>query len=197
MMEDELIKIWQSSPIEEQIKFDKSRLMLEMQSSLSRFDRLVKYGILVEQAALIIAIPVFIFYIYFVPFVLSKIASILIVTWGIWYFIKLKEWKKKKPNNLTKSYLDYLYESRNYLILLKKWGDNAIFWYILPTILSVILFLFGPLLEGKLNNKLIAIVFIVAIATGVVTYFWGKWIVKTQYVPRLKKVEELIAVMEE
>lgn len=196
-MEDELIKIWQSSPIEEQIKFDKSRLMLEMQSSLSRFDRLVKYGILVEQAALIIAIPVFIFYIYFVPFVLSKIASILIVTWGIWYFIKLKEWKKKKPNNLTKSYLDYLYESRNYLILLKKWGDNAIFWYILPTILSVILFLFGPLLEGKLNNKLIAIVFIVAIATGVVTYFWGKWIVKTQYVPRLKKVEELIAVMEE
>ncbi len=197
MMEDELIKIWQSSPIEEQIKFDKSRLMLEMQSSLSRFDRLVKYGILVEQAALIIAIPVFIFYIYFVPFVLSKIASILIVTWGIWYFIKLKEWKKKKPNNLTKSYLDYLYESRKYLILLKKWGDNAIFWYILPTILSVILFLFGPLLEGKLNNKLIAIVFIVAIATGVVTYFWGKWIVKTQYVPRLKKVEELIAVMEE
>lgn len=196
-MEDELIKIWQSSPIEEQIKFDKSRLMLEMQSSLSRFDRLVKYGILVEQAALIIAIPVFIFYIYFVPFVLSKIASILIVTWGIWYFIKLKEWKKKKPNNLTKSYLDYLYESRKYLILLKKWGDNAIFWYILPTILSVILFLFGPLLEGKLNNKLIAIVFIVAIATGVVTYFWGKWIVKTQYVPRLKKVEELIAVMEE
>lgn len=196
-MEDELIKIWQSSPIEEQIKFDKSRLMLEMQSSLSRFDRLVKYGILVEQAALIIAIPVFIFYIYFVPFVLSKIALILIVTWGIWYFIKLKEWKKKKPNNLTKSYLDYLYESRNYLILLKKWGDNAIFWYILPTILSVILFLFGPLLEGKLNNKLIAIVFIVAIATGVVTYFWGKWIVKTQYVPRLKKVEELIAVMEE
>ncbi|WP_339706209.1 hypothetical protein [uncultured Kriegella sp.] len=197
MMEDELIKIWQSSPMEEQIKFDKSRLMLDMQSSLNRFDKLVKCGILIEQGAMIIAIPVFIFYIYFVPFVLSKIASILIVTWGIWYFFKLKEWKKKKPNNLKKSYLDYLYESRNYLVLLKKWGDNAIYWYILPTILSVILFLFGPLLEGKLNNKLIAILFIVTIATGVVTYFWGKWRVKTQFVPRLKKVEELIAVMEE
>lgn len=196
-MEDELIKIWQSSPMEEQIKFDKSRLMLDMQSSLNRFDKLVKCGILIEQGAMIIAIPVFIFYIYFVPFVLSKIASILIVTWGIWYFFKLKEWKKKKPNNLKKSYLDYLYESRNYLVLLKKWGDNAIYWYILPTILSVILFLFGPLLEGKLNNKLIAILFIVTIATGVVTYFWGKWRVKTQFVPRLKKVEELIAVMEE
>lgn len=195
-MEDELIKIWQSSPNQERVKFDKSRLILEMQSSLKRFDKLVKYSILIEQVALLIAIPVFIFYIYFVPFVLSKIASILIVIWAIWYFIKLKEWKKKKPNNLTKSYLDYLYESRNYIILLKKWGDNAIYWYILPTILSVILFLFGPLLEGNLNNKLIAIVFIAAIATGVVTYFWGKWIVKTQYVPRLKKVEELIAVME-
>ncbi len=197
MMEDELIKIWQSSPMEEQIKFDKSRLMLEMQSSLSRFNKLVKHGILIEQVAMIIAIPVFLFYIYFVPFVLSKIASILIVIWGIWYFIKLKEWKRKKPTNLTRNYLDYLYESRNYLVMLKKWGDNTIYWYILPTILSVILFLFGPILAGKLNNKMIAIMFVVTISTGVFTYIWGKWRVKTQYIPRLKKIEELIKVMEE
>ncbi len=43
MIEDELIKIWQSSSKQELIKFEKSKLMIELQSSLNRLHRWWKY----------------------------------------------------------------------------------------------------------------------------------------------------------
>ena len=51
MIEDELIKIWQSSSNEERIKFEKSKLMIELQSSLDRLNRRWKFGVRVEIVA--------------------------------------------------------------------------------------------------------------------------------------------------
>ena len=38
MIEDELIKIWQSSSNQERVKFEKSKLMIELQLSLKRLN---------------------------------------------------------------------------------------------------------------------------------------------------------------
>ena len=48
MIEDELVKIWQSSPNQERVKFEKSRLMIDVQSSLDRLHRFVKYRDLMD-----------------------------------------------------------------------------------------------------------------------------------------------------
>lgn len=198
MMEEELIKIWQSSPNQEQIKFEKSRLILDTQSSLDKFNKLMKYGMLIEQSAVIIIIPIFLFYIYFVPFLLSKIASFLIVIWAIWYMLKLRSFKKSKPTTLSKSYLEYLCQNQDYFKNIIKWGNTALYWYILPCILGVILFLMGPIIDGVLVDTFqIAIIFSTVIGIGIGLYFYTKWLVKKLYVPRLKKIEELIKVMEE
>ncbi len=198
MMEEELIKIWQSSPNQEQIKFEKSRLILDTQSSLDRFNKLIKYGILIEQSAAIIVIPVFLFYIYFVPFMLSKIASLLIVIWVIWYMLKLRSWKKSKPTNLSENYLEYLYQNQNYLRTLKKWADTALYWHILPCIIGTLLFIIGYVIGGVLVDSFqIAIIFSSVIGTGIGLYFYTKWRTKKLYTNRLTKIEELIKVIEE
>ena len=196
-MEDELIKIWQSSPEQEQIKFEKSRLILDMQSSLDRFHRLMKYGLLMEQIAVFIIIPVFLFYLYLVPPILAKIASFLLVLWAIWYMFLLRKIKKRKPCTVTLNYIEYLKKNRNYLSVLKKWGDTAIYWYVLLPLSGYFLFVSGFYLDRIVDNAFFVKLIFIGLGTGAVTYIYIKWVVKKIYTPRLKKIDELIEVMEE
>src|SRR5882724_1843165 len=105
MIDEELIKIWQSSPNQERVKFEKSRLMINMQTSMDRLHRSIKTRDVREQIASLIVIPVFAFYIYYVPFILSKVASGLIILWVIYVLIRLKNAKKHKPGAFTETYL--------------------------------------------------------------------------------------------
>ncbi|MFK5973650.1 MAG: hypothetical protein QM485_10260 [Flavobacteriaceae bacterium] len=197
MVEDELIKIWQSSTKIEQVKFEKSRLILDMQSSLDRFHRQIKFGILIEQIAALTIVPVFLFYIYWVPFVLSKLASFLIVIWAIWYMIRLRTLKKKRPKSITLNYLDYLKENQTYVSLLKNVTNTALYWYVLPPMTGYFLFIAGPYLDGIIDFKFLIILTFIGLATVIATYFYSRWIVKKIYSPRLKKINELIRVLEE
>ena len=197
MMEDELIKIWQSSPKAEQIKFERSRLMLDMQSSLDRFHRLVKYSVLVEQIAVIIIIPIFLFIVYWIPPVLSKIASFLIVLWAIWYMFRLRKIKEKQPKSITLNYLEYLKKNRGYLRYLKNMTDTAMYWYILPPMTFYFMFITGAHLYTKGPITFFLFTVLLGLSTSIAYYFYFRWIVKKIYIPRLKKIDELIEVMEE
>ncbi len=79
MTDDELIRIWKSSPELEQIKFEHSILMLKMQSQLNQFNISIKYRDAREIGSAILIIPIFAYYIFTVPFMVSKIASGLFV----------------------------------------------------------------------------------------------------------------------
>lgn len=196
-MEDELIKIWQSSPEIEQVKFEKSRLILDMQSSLERFHRLIKYSLLVEQIAVIIIIPIFLFIVYWVPPVLSKIASFLIVLWAIWYMFRLRKIKERQPKSITLNYLEYLKKNRGYLRYLKNMTDTAMYWYILPPMTFYFMFIIGAHLYTRGPIPFFLFTVLVGIGTSIGYYFYFRWIVKKIYIPRLKKIDELIEVMEE
>lgn len=197
MMEDELIKIWQSSPKIEQVKFEKSRLILDMQSSLHRFHRLVKYGVLAEQIAVIIIIPIFLFIVYWVPPVLSKIASFLIVLWAIWYMFRLKKIKERQPKSITLNYLKYLKKNRGYLRYLKNMTDTAMYWYILPPMIGYFMFIAGAHLYARGPIPFLLFTILLGLGMSIAYYFYFRWIVKKIYIPRLKKIDELIEVMEE
>ena len=196
-MEDELIKIWQSSPEIEQIKFEKSRLMLDLENSLNRFHRLIKYSVLAEQIAIIIIIPVFSFYIYWVPHLLSKIASFLLVLWAIWYMFRLRKVKKRKPKSVTLSYLEYLKKNKGYMKYLKNMTDTAVYWYLILPLSGYFLFIAGPYFDGVIDNAFLVILVLIGLATGVAYYLYFRWAIKNIYNPRLKKIDELIEVMEE
>ncbi|MCF7568417.1 hypothetical protein L3X37_08570 [Sabulilitoribacter arenilitoris] len=194
--EDELINIWQSSSNQERIKFEKSKLILEMKSSLDRFNKSVKYRDLTEYINAIIMIPLSVYAAYALPYILSKIGALFLALLLIYVVIKLKSLNKHKPNILSNSYIDYLYQCRNYLSIQKKLRETAPIWYILPLLTGALLFALGVILSIK-GKVYIKITVLSIIAVGVVaTYFYNIWIIKKQYIPRLKKMDELIKAME-
>ncbi len=195
-MEDELIKIWQSSPQAEQIKFEKSRLMLDMESSLNRIHRGWKYMVIRETLAGVIVIPVFAYTAYTHPFTLTRIGSVLIILAVLYILFRLLSIDRQKPNNYAETYLDYLYRAREVLGIQKKSLDNVLYWYVLPTYPGLIVFLLGFVhIPEKINIILLGFSTTIAMTIGV--YFLNKRAAKKQFTPRLRKIDELIQTMEE
>lgn len=193
-MEDELIKIWQSSPNRERVKFEKSRLMIEVQSSIDRFHKQIRNRDLREQIAVAIVIPVFAYYAYAIPNLLTKVASVLIIGYGVFVAIRLRNAKKHKPGTFTETYLTYLHKTRDYLLIQKQLLDSVLYWYILPGVTLTMLFTLGFGITDRL--KPILKMAVLNIVLAIVTYFLNKSAVKTQIVPRLVKVDELINMLE-
>jgi hypothetical protein len=195
MIEDELVKIWQSSPNQERVKFEKSRLMIDVQSTLDHLHKKIKYRDLSEQIAVLIISPVFAYYAYRIPYTLTKIASVLIILWGIYVIIRLRKAKKHKPGAFTETYLEYLHKSREYLSIQKQLLDSVIYWYILPGTALLFLFLMGFIgVPGKSNYIIRTSIGNVVVAVAI--YFLNKRAVKIQLLPRLEKIDALIKVME-
>ncbi len=195
MIEDELVKIWQSSPNQERVKFEKSRLMVDVQSSLDHVHKAVKYRDLMDTVSALIAIPALAFATFFVPFTLSKIASGLMALLCVYVIIRFRKAKKNKPIAFAGTYLEYLHKSRRFLMDQKELMDTVLFWAIIPYGTLTSLFFIGfwerP---GPTINRAIALCGNVVL--GIVVYFMNKWAVKKQIMPKLEKVDELIKVME-
>jgi hypothetical protein len=196
MMEEELIKIWQSSSSQERVKFEKSRLMLNMQTSLDEIHKKkkIQYRDLREYIAMGIVIPLFTYYAYSVPNLLSKVASVLIIGYALFVALKLRNAKKYKPSAFTETYLEYLYKSKEYLLYQKQLLDSVIYWYILPGITLTMLFALGLGVTDRLKPILKVAIANVVIAIAV--YYLNKRAVQKELNPRLSKIDELIRMLE-
>ena len=190
-MEDELIKIWQSSSNQERIKFEKSKLMIELQSSLSRLHRWWKYLEIVEVVSAIIGILSFSFIVYSTPYITTKIASVLIIIFFINILIQVLGIKKFKPNDLEENYLEYLKKTRKYFEAQKKLLETSVYWVILPIFPIMLLFFVGPW-EIPSTRYLIVVIYLVTIGMGIYGYFLNKKRVKNEIKPRIDRVDELI-----
>ncbi|GAB5399493.1 MAG: hypothetical protein Aureis2KO_10780 [Aureisphaera sp.] len=191
MIEDELIKIWQSSSNQERIKFDKSKLMIELQSSLERLHRWWKYLELIEVISVIIGILAFTFIAFWIPFTTSKIASILLIVFLMNILVQLLCIKRLKPNDLEESYLKYLKKTKKYLEAQKRLLRTSVYWVVLPVYPILLLFLSG-FWHLPAKRYIIIIAYVMAIGMGVYGYFLNKKRVKKEIDPRIKRVGELI-----
>ena len=100
MIEDELNKIWQSSSNQERIKFEKSKLMIELQSSLKRLDRWWNYLELSETILAVFGVFLSIFLFFKIPFILTKVALALMIICAVYLIIKYRGVKKFQPSDL-------------------------------------------------------------------------------------------------
>jgi hypothetical protein len=201
MMEDELIALWQSSPKHEQIKFEKSRLMLELQASMNRFDMAIKFRDWLEIGTALVLLPIISYQVYVQPNYLAKFAALWIVLVIVFLVHKLLRARKNKPSEVD-SYLEYLKNERVYLIKQKNLLENVLYWAVIPILVGFFSFLAGSL--GVFNKswqeviriKKVWIGLIAAIATTVTIPLLNKWSVKREINPRIKKLDELIHLME-
>jgi hypothetical protein len=193
MLEDELMKIWQSSPNQERIKFEKARLMMDVQSTVDDIHRKIKHRDIMEQLGALVGMPVFAYYAYHFPHPTTKIASVLIIVWGFYVIFRLRSAKKHKPGAYTESYRDYLHKTRKYLDIQKQMVDNVLYWYILPCALLSMLFVMGPGIAGRLPVILYMGVVLTGVSYGI--YILNKRAVKREFLPKLRKIDELIDAM--
>lgn len=195
-MEEELRIIWQSSANEERLKFEKSRLIMDVQLSLDRIHKYIRYRDLSELIGATIVVPVFVYGAYIVPPTLSKIASVLIALWAIFVIVQYRKAKKHKPGAYTETYLEYLYKTREYLGVQKRLLDNVLYWYILPSMVFIFLFLAGFMgIPEKITWMMTTAT--AAVVLEIIIYFLSKRAVKKRIMPRLNKVDELIKLMKE
>jgi len=197
MTEEELIKIWKSSPNRERLKFEKSRLMVEMQASLDRVHGMIKFAKRRATIATLIIVPVFTFYIYMIPFTLSKIASGLAVLFAVNAFMRFRKASKNEPKDFTGTYWEYLHNTKNYLFDQKQLIDTALYWSTIPGISICILFFIGFMESPQFTITTIIALCVGCIVIGIIIFFLSKWWVKVAITPNLKNVDELISTLEE
>ncbi|MEO0572346.1 MAG: hypothetical protein AAF039_11630 [Bacteroidota bacterium] len=203
MIENELIALWQSSPKHEQIKFERSKLMLEVQDKLDSFDRAVKRRDWIEiGAAIFIVVPLFAYETYRQPNYLTKFGAIWIIMYCFYVTYRLLKAKKNKPQENC-SYLEYLKQSKGYLEKQKNLLQNVTYWYILPALIGAIIMLTGmsdllnkswqEIIRIKKLWKMLPIMILITVFIDQI----NKRAVKKELLPRIKKVNELIHLMEE
>ena len=198
MIEDELIKIWQSSSNQEQIKFEKSKLMIELQSSLKRLDRWWNYLELSETILATFGVLLSALLLFKIPFILTKTALALMIICAVYLIIKYRGVKKFQPSDLENNYLNYLKKNREYLQAQKKFLKTYLYWGILPVF--PIMVLFNISIWNKIPKNFIAILILINIATigiGVYGYFLNKKRVKKEIVSRISGINELINQLEQ
>ena len=200
-MEDELIALWQSSPKHEQIKFEKSRLILELQASMNRFDKAIKFRDWLEIGAALVLIPIISYQVYAQPNYLAKFAALWIVLVIVFIVYKLLKARKNEPLEVD-SYLEYLKKERAYLMKQKSLLENILYWAVIPMLVGFFSFLAGSLgvfnksWQEVLRIKKMWIGLLAALATTVTIPLLNKWSVKREINPRIKKLDELIRLME-
>lgn len=196
MIEDELIKIWQSSSNQERVKFEKAKLILELDSSLERFHNWWKNMERVNVISGWVTALGFIPAIIWMPYTSMKIASALIIVWVIYIGTRGKRVKKFKPSDLEKTYLQYLEKTRTYLLAQKQYFETSLNWRVL-TILPIYLLFFVSLWDKPLIPYVAVLSFLVLLGIVAYSYYSSKRIVKNKINPRISRVDELIKKLKE
>lgn len=197
MIEDELSKIWKSSPQEEQVKFDRSRFMLDVQSSLDKLQREVKIMYIREGLGAFIAIPMFSYYAYLLPNIVSQIGCALVVVFCLWLLYFMKTRNDLVPDKFSMSYLEYLKKTKVYLEDQKRLRENVFFWYVLPPVVAIWAMIGGTYFDNPENLDLLLTTIPISLVVGVGIHFMNVRSSKKVIVPRLEKVNKLIKTLEE
>ena len=197
MLEDELSKIWKSSPNQEQVKFDKSRLMLDVQSGVDDFHKQMKVLYIREALGAFIAIPMFSVYAFLAPHWLTQVGFALVALWAIYILYVLKKSKDQVPDQFSMNYLEYLQQTQTYLESSKKNRETVLIWYVAPMLVSIWIAMGGVYLEDPQSLNYLLLTVGISIVAGIVIHFLNRRSAKKFVEPKLEKVKNLIRTLQE
>jgi hypothetical protein len=206
MLEQELKEIWKTSSQAEKIKFETSRLMLDLNQKTNHFEKGIRNRDIREIGASVFGILLFGYFAYEIPFLLTRIASILGVLWFVYVIYRFKNVKKHKlPTDLSLSFKEQLENQKKYTTQEAKLLDTVLYWYVLPPLAMNILFIIGlgnpveydwqhvifsKLLPLSLNMKLFTLFGIVLLNSFIV---WiNKRAVQKEFNPFIAEIEKVI-----
>jgi hypothetical protein len=205
MLEQELKNIWRNSSKTERIKFETSRLMIDLKNKINRMEKSIRNRDRVEITTAILMIPVFGYFAYEIPFVITKVGCILTMIWFGYLIYKLKDVKKHKlPINLALSFCEQLANQKAYLIQEARLIDNVFYWYLLPPFVAHVIVILGlgypveygwsniianEILPIPLMNKIVYLIFVAVLYAGIL--WLNKRAVKKDIKPVIKEIERV------
>lgn len=205
MIDQELKEIWKNASQAEKIKFDLSRLLIDLKGKMDRIERGIRRRDITESLVAILMIPVFGYLAYEIPFIMTKVGSILIMIWCVYLIFKLRNVKKHKLTiNPILSFREQLANQKAYLFQEARLIDTVLYWYLLPPLVANIILVLGlgdPVEYGWSNTlaneilpvpliaKIIYLIFCAVLYAGIL---WiNKRTLNNTYKPILKDIERV------
>ena len=144
MVEKELKSIWEGANPETQIKFDLSRLILELQARVNWFDKNVKRRDQRESIAAFFSMPLYLLLAWEVDFLIPKIAAGLGVLQLGFIVYKLRAARATEPkNDIALAFKEQLLLRKTYLQNQANLLKSVLFWYAGPLLVVNLIFIWG------------------------------------------------------
>ncbi len=144
MLEQELKNIWKSSSQVEQIKFDLSRLVIDLDGKMKRIEKAIRSRDLREIGAALVVVPLFGYLAYEVPYPIARVAAILTIVWAFYVIYKFRSVQKKRiKEDLSLSFRQQLANQKSNMMDQHKLLDTVLYWYVLPPYVLNMLFVWS------------------------------------------------------
>ncbi len=210
MLEQELKNIWKNSSKTERIKFETSRLIIDLNRKMNRFEKTIQYRDIREIASSVLGILLFGYFVYVIPFLLTKIASVFMVIWFAYVIYKFRAAKKYKSSaNLSLSFHEQLKNQKENMIQQARLLDTVLYWYLLPPFILNVIFIMGlgsptdyswanttanRLLPLTITYKIGYLIFIAVLYAGIL--WLNKRAVKKGINPVIEDIERVLQQLE-
>ncbi|MFT5764361.1 MAG: hypothetical protein ACI8X3_001792 [Saprospiraceae bacterium] len=203
MLEQELKDIWKNSSRTAHITIETAQLVKELNGKMSSIQKVIRIRDIREISASVIGILIFMYFLYEIPFPITKLACAMSIIWFAYVILKLR---KAKPQGITnrldlsvKGQLAHQAEAMQHQADLL---NSAAYWYAIPPFIINCVFLFGlgnsadynwsnSLTESVLPLTVhLKIVTIIGLAFFYAFIIWiNKQAAKNQIQPLIKEIE--------
>jgi Ca2+/Na+ antiporter len=193
MIDEELKRIWQGASEEARIQFNQSRLLIEMEQKLKRFDDTIKHRNYMEIFVAILLIPVFTAIGYFTPYPISRLGAGLIILYCFLVIFKLLHTRRQKNKiDYTTTLKQQLITAKIYIEHEKRLLNTVLYWYLLPPFAGCILFWAGM----PMNPWMLGFLILFAILVNGYIWWLNKRAVKTGMNPLIEQIDATLKELE-
>lgn len=193
-MDDQKLKTNWKSGITNSIHIQRDELITELQKDTLSLEKKITFRDSTEIIVALVLIVLFGITALLVPFMLSKIGSVVIILSCIFILIRFKNLKDKfSPITLTETHSEYLRKTRYYLTEQIKFLKSVAYWYIIPPISGILLFFAGFGVNTFQFYKFSGI----TLSVGFGIYILNRFVIKKDLQPRLDRINSLIDSLSE
>jgi len=205
MLEQELKEIWKGSNEAEKIKFDLSRLIIDLNNKINKLEGAIRSRDRKAVFTAFLMIPVFGFLAYLTPFPLTKTGIILAIFGYFIYIYRIRGHRKQKlPICLTNSFRDQLEDWKTNILLEVRLSNTVLYWFLIPSIIPFIISILGlgdpqeygisnafvnQVLPMSLGFKFANIIFAIIIFLSI--YWANKRVIAKVYKPLIEDIEKV------
>jgi len=144
MLEQELKDIWNNSSPSEQISIETHGLIEELNSRINTLQKKIRSRDTREISASIFGIFLFGYFLFEIPFPITKIACVLAIVWFVFVLVKFRKSKlQNTETDCTLTLIEQLHNQR--IMMLKQYHllDSALYWYAIPPYIMNFIFILG------------------------------------------------------